>query len=291
MEPIGGFQDPDDMDEYIATGKADLIGMARAFICDPHYYEKIWQGRPDDIVPCIRCNKCHVPSLTGHWVSMCSVNPVMGLAHADGPGWSPRLRRSSRSPWSAEGRPAWRPPSWRRSRGHDVTLYEKSGSLGGQLRIADASRAKWPVRNFKNYLARQLYKSGVNVLLNTAATPELIREGEYDAVLVGVGAVPNIPDIPGANADFVRTPISVYGDHESLGKRVVVVGRIRDRHRDRHVSGGERARGRGPHEAGPSGLRRDAHPLRGDGPPRVAAAGDLQLRHPRHHDCRSAGAR
>jgi pyruvate/2-oxoglutarate dehydrogenase complex dihydrolipoamide dehydrogenase (E3) component len=73
-------------------------------------------------------------------------------------------------------------------------------------------------------LVRQTYKAGVTVLLNARATPELIREGKYDAVLVGVGAAPNIPNIPGADGEFVRTPLSVYGNHASLGKRVVVVG-------------------------------------------------------------------
>ncbi|MBN1631955.1 MAG: FAD-dependent oxidoreductase, partial [Thermoleophilia bacterium] len=223
VEPIGGFQDPDDMDEYIRTGKADLIGMARPFICDPHYYEKIWQGRPDDIVPCIRCNKCHVPSLEGHWLSVCSVNPEMGLAtrmHLMAPPSKQKLKVAV-----VGGGPAGMKAALvATERGHDVTLYEKSASLGGQLRIADHSAGKWPVRNFKNYLARQLYKRGVKVLLNTEATPDLIREGGYDAVLVGAGAAPNIPAIPGAGADFVRSPISVYGDHESLGKKVVVVG-------------------------------------------------------------------
>lgn len=223
VEPIGGFQDPDDMEEYIRTGKADLIGMARPFICDPHYYEKIWQGRADEIVPCIRCNKCHVPSLTGHWLSVCSVNPQMGLAT--------RMPLMVSAPAAklkvavVGGGPAGMGAAIiAAERGHDVTLYEKSASLGGQLRIADAARGKWPVRNFKNYLARQLYKRGVTVLLNTAATPDLIREKGYDAVLVGVGATPNVPDIPGAGGEFVRSAISVYGDHQSLGKRVVVVG-------------------------------------------------------------------
>jgi 2,4-dienoyl-CoA reductase-like NADH-dependent reductase (Old Yellow Enzyme family)/thioredoxin reductase len=223
VEPIGGYQDPDDMDEYVRTGKADLFGMARAFICDPHYYEKIWQGRPGDIVPCIRCNKCHVPSITGHWLSICSVNPEMGLATR-----MPLMVSAPKAKLKVAvvgGGPAGMGAALvAAERGHEVTLYEKSGSLGGQLRISDASQAKWPLRNFKNYQARQLYKRGVNVLLNTAATPDLIRAGGYDAVLVAVGAVPNIPDIPGAGADFVRSAISVYGDHESLGHRVVVVG-------------------------------------------------------------------
>ena len=223
VEPIGGFQDPAANDEYIASGKADLIGMARAFICDFDYYQKIVEGRADDVVPCIRCNKCHVPSLTGPWVSVCSVNPQMGLAH--------RLDRLAPPPTAklnvavVGGGPAGMEAAiLARGRGHEVTLFEKTDYLGGQLRIADASRDKWPLKNFKDFLVRQLYKSGATVLLDTTATPDLIKQGGFDAVLASVGAVPKIPDIPGAGADFVHTPVSVYGDHESLGKRVIVVG-------------------------------------------------------------------
>jgi 2,4-dienoyl-CoA reductase-like NADH-dependent reductase (Old Yellow Enzyme family)/thioredoxin reductase len=223
VEPIGGFQDPVANDEYIASGKADMIGMARAFICDFDYYEKIVEGRADEIVPCIRCNKCHVPSLTGPWVSVCSVNPRMGVAH--------RMGRLAPDPTATlkvavvGGGPAGMEAAiLARGRGHDVTLFEKTDYLGGQLRIADASGAKWPLKAFKDYLVRQLYKSGATVLLETPVTPETIKEGGFDAVFVSVGAKPKIPAIPGADGDFVHTPVSVYGDHESLGKRVIVVG-------------------------------------------------------------------
>ena len=223
VEPIGGFQDPAANDEYIATGKTDLIGMARAFICDSDYYTKIVEGRGEDVVPCIRCNKCHVPSLTGPWVSVCSVNPVIGMAH--------RINQFVQPPRAelkvavVGGGPAGMEAAIvAGGRGHDVTLFEVSDSLGGQLRISDASGAKWPLKRFKDYLIRQLYSSGTTVLLDTSATPDLIRQGGFDAVLVAVGAEPKLPDIPGAEGDFVWTPIGVYGNHESLGQRVVVVG-------------------------------------------------------------------
>lgn len=221
--PIGGFQDPAQNDAYIAAGWTDLIAMARAFICDPDYYQKIYEGRGADVVPCIRCNKCHVPSLSGPWVSVCSVNPVMGMAH--------RIGRMVSEPDAKlkvaviGGGPAGMEAAIvAAGRGHDVTLYEKSGYLGGQLRVADISSSKWPLKKFKDFLVRQLDKGGVTVAMNTQATPELIREGGYDAVLAAVGAVPHIPDVPGADGDFVRTPLSVYQDHNVLGRRVVVVG-------------------------------------------------------------------
>jgi NADPH-dependent 2,4-dienoyl-CoA reductase/sulfur reductase-like enzyme len=109
-------------------------------------------------------------------------------------------------------------------RGHKVTLYEKNDFLGGQLRHADYSSFKWPLRDFKDYLTRQVYKAGVEVLLSTEATPEMIKAKGYDAVLIAVGAEPIIPDIPGVDGDNVWTPISVYGNEKALGENVVVIG-------------------------------------------------------------------
>jgi len=68
VAPVGGYQDPDLNEEFIRSGKADMISIGRAFICDPNYGRKIYEGRGDDIVPCVRCAKCHVPYLSGPWL-------------------------------------------------------------------------------------------------------------------------------------------------------------------------------------------------------------------------------
>lgn len=69
------------MEEYIASGKTDMIGIGRAFICDSQYGEKILQGRGEDVVPCVRCNRCHGLGMQDPWKSVCTVNPEIGITH------------------------------------------------------------------------------------------------------------------------------------------------------------------------------------------------------------------
>ena len=219
--PVGGFQNPDLIEEFIATGKTDMVAMGRAFICDSEYGEKIYEGRGEDVTPCIRCNKCH--DHVNRSYAACSVNPRVGIDY--------KIKLLVDLPVSLKkiavigGGPAgMKAAIVAAERGHKVTLYERSHFLGGQLRHADFASFKWPLKDFKNWLIDQTFKSGVEVLLSTGATPEMIKAKEYDAVLVAVGAEPIIPDIPGANDSNVWTPIDVFGRERELGENVVVVG-------------------------------------------------------------------
>lgn len=107
-------------------------------------------------------------------------------------------------------------------RGHDVTVYEASDALGGQLKLMDAPSFKWPLVRYRDYLKKQLEKKKVRVLLNTRATPEMISGEGYDVVLAALGAVPSLPPIPGA--ERAKNIFQVFGHHSELGKRVVVIG-------------------------------------------------------------------
>jgi 2,4-dienoyl-CoA reductase-like NADH-dependent reductase (Old Yellow Enzyme family)/thioredoxin reductase len=229
VAPVGGYQDLDLNEEYIASGKTDMIVMARSFVCDPEYGKKAYEGRGEDVVPCIRCNKCHgeyaklsLAKDESMLVDVCSVNPKMGIAYrADRMIDAPAV---SRKVAVIGGGPAgMKAAIVAAERGHKVTLYERNEFLGGQLRHTDFATFQWPVKDYKDYLIRQMDKLGVEVLLKTKATPEMIKGKGYDAVMAAVGADPVIPDITGAKGSNVLAPIFVYGN-KNLGKNVVVIG-------------------------------------------------------------------
>jgi 2,4-dienoyl-CoA reductase-like NADH-dependent reductase (Old Yellow Enzyme family)/thioredoxin reductase len=212
---IGGFQDLDVCEDVITSGKADFIAMARAWISNPDYGRLAYEGRGEDVVPCLRCNKCHM--------NPCAVNPAWGFEH--------KIERMIEPPTDKKkvavigGGPAGMEAALvAAGRGHRVTLYEKSGALGGLLKTADYPSFKWPYKDFKNYLVRQIEKSSVEVLLNTEATPAMLQGKGYDAVLAAVGSEPIVPDIPGVDGANVVFAQDVYGNEATLAEKVVVIG-------------------------------------------------------------------
>jgi pyruvate/2-oxoglutarate dehydrogenase complex dihydrolipoamide dehydrogenase (E3) component len=109
-------------------------------------------------------------------------------------------------------------------RGHKVTIYEKNSFLGGMLHHSDFAPMRWPLREFKDYLIRQVKKNGAEVHLETAATPEMIKVKGFNAVIVAVGAEPVIPRIPGADGENVWDIANVFDNEKKLGKNVVLIG-------------------------------------------------------------------
>lgn len=219
---ISGFLDPDDAEAAIRDGKADLIGFARAFIANPDFGELVYSGRKDDIVPCLRCNKCHGRGPSEVLLSTCSVNPVFGIEHhkklLDCP------TESGKSVAVVGGGPGgMRAALFLTERGHKVTIYEKESALGGLIRHADNVDFKWTLRDYKDYLIRQVEKQGIEVILNTTATPEML-EGKYDAVIAALGSVAKSSPIPGADGSNVFSAVDTMTDVSRLGKQIVVIG-------------------------------------------------------------------
>ena len=220
IAPIGGFHDPARNEQFLREGSADLIYMARAFVCDSHYYEKLVSGHGADITPCIRCNKCHTKPAEPE--PGCSVNPLFSMSILPGFQEPERAKQPKRVAVIGGGPAGMEAALTAAALGHETVLFERENQLGGQLNPAGTADFKWPVRMLKEHLIRQLEKSAVTVKTGTEATPELIAAMGFEAVILALGAEPVQPNIPGA--EFGISALSVYENPEQLAQQVVVVG-------------------------------------------------------------------
>ncbi|MCR5784611.1 MAG: FAD-dependent oxidoreductase, partial [Eubacterium sp.] len=220
---VGGWHNPDTCEKALAEGKLDMVSMARAWVSNPDYGEMIYEDKADDIVPCLRCNKCHGRGPNDPYVSVCSVNPKIGIEH--------RLSTLVREPGSPKkvavigGGPAGMKCAVDLcDRGHKVTLFEMDSHLGGAIYHSDFVDFKWTLKEFKDFMIYQVGKRDIEVRLNTKALPDDIKKEGYDIVISAIGAEPSRPPIKGADAKNVCFGAYSMINPDKLGKEVVVIG-------------------------------------------------------------------
>ena len=210
-------------DGIIRDGKADLVEMARSWICDSDYGKKLYEGRGEDITPCVRCNKCHVPNDTDKFRSFCSVNPLIGLEDKIDRMIAP-VEKEKKVGVVGGGPAGMYAAITLADRGHKVTLYEKEAKLGGQLSHADLVSFKWPLADYKDFLARQCEKKGVDIRLNTEATKEMLEAENFDHVILAIGPVFTKANIPGADSPKVLSTMDAYHEDVELPENIVIIG-------------------------------------------------------------------
>ena len=221
----GGYQDPELIEQWLEEGYIDMAAMGRTFIADFDYGQKLREGRGEDVIPCIRCNKCHhhVSYYDGPWICSCAVNPVLGIGNRLKSMTDPHPE-PKRVAIVGGGPAGLRAAITACDRGHAVTIYEKASELGGQLIQAGTAPFKWPVRDYKEWLIRQVKKRDIDVKLGVEATPELLKNAGYDSIIAANGAVPKVTPIPGADLEHVMTAFSVYGNEDKVRGSVVIIG-------------------------------------------------------------------
>lgn len=208
-------------EEAIRGGRADLVAIGRGLLADPDIPNKIAWGKVDDIRPCIRCNEGCFARIADGKPMWCSVNPAMGREDIFRYAPAAEKKKVVVIGGGLAGMEAARIAALR---GHDVTLLEKTGTLGGHLIPASSSPFKQPIRELLEWEIKQINKLGmkIRVEMNTEATPEIIEKMKPDALIVAVGSQWNEPFASGS-ASVISGKDFLAGT-SALGEKVVIVG-------------------------------------------------------------------
>ncbi len=183
----GSIRSPQEIDEIVAVGDADVIAMARPWIADPNWVKKVGDGRERDIRPCISCNQACTFAQRGVGPATCVVNPRAGR-EAERPK-RPRAPRPQRIAVIGAGPAGLEAARAAAVRGHDVTLYEATNTLGGQMRLAGSAPHRAPILGAITWWSEQLADLGVTFRLNTTISPATLPRA--DRAIWAIGSEPS----------------------------------------------------------------------------------------------------
>ena len=218
---VGALSDPEFLEEIVASGKADVVEMARGLICDPDLPKKAREGRGADVTNCLRCFTCF-SGLMNYGQICCAVNPEIGFEYETKFALPPAEKKTVLVAGGGVG--GMQAALTAAKRGHRVILCEKGDRLGGILLCEEKVPFKKHLSEYLAQQARRVAEAGVEIRLNTPVTPELARSIAPDAIIAALGARPVVPPIPGIDGGIALLAEDVYRAPEKAGQRLVVLG-------------------------------------------------------------------
>ena len=227
VNTVGSIMSLDYAEEIIANGWADFVAMCRPLMADPDMPIKYAENRSEDRRPCLRCNTCtkHLFVPKPIW---CAVNPISGMANELPDGVVPKAPLKKRVAIAGGGPGGIQAMQTLLDRGHDVTLYEKTDHLGGNVIGAAAPPFKVDIQDYLKWMihtAKQCEERGARILMNTPCTKEILDKENYDAVVIAVGGDPIVPE----NSPGIHKPHVVWAPDAELGnypvgEEIVIIG-------------------------------------------------------------------
>ena len=216
----GRINQPQDAERIIAAGKADMVGMTRAMICDPRMPAKAKIGKLDDIRACIACNQACIGHFhSGHPIS-CIQHPETGRELRYGTLTQAVLKRRV---FVAGGGPAgMKAAAVAAQRGHEVILYEATSRLGGQALLAQLLPGRAEFGGIITNLHREVELANVKVKLNQELTSETVIAEDPDVVVIATGGKPWSAPIEGEETGHVVNAWQVIRNEVNVGTSVLI---------------------------------------------------------------------
>jgi 2,4-dienoyl-CoA reductase (NADPH2) len=212
---------PEVGEQILADGCADMVSMARPLLADPEFVNKAAAGQGDRINTCIGCNQACLDHTFSGKITSCLVNPrachetILTIAPA---------AAKKRVAVVGAGPAGLAASTTAARRGHDVTLFEADGDVGGQFNVAKQIPGKEEFYETLRYFRNELKDTGVTVRFNTRVSADDLVKGGFDEVILATGVAPRTPAIEGVDHPKVLSYLEVLRDKKPVGKTVAVIG-------------------------------------------------------------------
>ena len=221
VSAVGRIVDAEMAARVIESGMADIVAMGRPLLADPDWGTKIAAGKACDIRRCISCNKGCTDAIQNRQFLSCVLNAENGYENTRSIQPAAQKKKIAVLGGGPAGLEAARVAALR---GHDVTLFEKTTSLGGQLNIACVPPRKEEMRRAAQDLIHAVCNAGVHLCMGQTRTAEQLKDAGFEAVINAVGAHSAAPRIPGIDSVNVADAWKVLAGEQQVYGTVAVIG-------------------------------------------------------------------
>ena len=226
---VGKLGYPDLAEQALRDEKCDMVMLGRPLLADPDWPRKAYSGHVEDITPCIGCQEGCINEFVDGGHPQCAVNARTSFEHLL-PEVPPAPVKPKKIAVVGGGPAGILFATTAAGRGHQVTLFEKEDRLGGKLIPGSVPKIKFDLDNYRLYLERQAIKAAsegnLTLCLNTEASPEQLRQEQYDSIIFATGTKPSALPVPGIDAAPTVEASDLLCHPEKLGNsmKILVVG-------------------------------------------------------------------